>query len=504
MGEKSQLKYGAILSYGMVLFNIVCGLLYTPWMIRQIGKSDYGLYILVSTFLHYFVVDFGIWMAVNKILSRLRAEGREDEEKNVIGLTTKLYLCLDAVVCIAVIIAYFFIDNLFDNLQAEELSRFKIAYIIAAIFSVLSFPFGFLKGIFQSHEYFIQTKIFDFAVKIGIILLTIILLLLNKGLYALVIAYGLVPFIVNISRVVYLRDKGVRVNIHYHSKTLLKDIFSSSMWLFVIVLAEMVINNISPSLLAAFSNTTEIAIFGIGLTLYQYLHTFSSSINGLFLPKVVKLQVHNDNEGLHRLTYKIGRLQLIITGFVALGIILTGPDFIEAWLGPDFSKSYLVAAFLVIPQLLINMQQIENTQLFTIGKIKYKTLAMALTAASTIVLSVVLIPRLGALGSGVAITVSNFLFMVVLMNFYYHKHLGFTPIQYVMELKSLIIGFSVVAGVCVVINHFITPMMDIGWLSFIIKGCIYAVLYGVMLLFAMNDFEKGLILKPIINCFKRR
>ena len=104
MGEKKQLKYGAILSYGMVLFNIVCGLLYTPWMIRQIGKSDYGLYILVTTFLHYFVVDFGIWMAVNKILSRLRAEGREDEEKNVIGLTTKLYFCLDAVVCIAVIV----------------------------------------------------------------------------------------------------------------------------------------------------------------------------------------------------------------------------------------------------------------------------------------------------------------------------------------------------------------------------------------------------------------
>lgn len=499
MGESKQLKYGAILSYGMVLFNIICGLLYTPWMIRQIGKSDYGLYILVTTFLHYFVVDFGIWMAVNKILSRLRAEGREDEEKNVIGLTTKLYLCLDAVVCIAVIVAYFFIDSFFDNLTPDELSRFKIAYIIAACFSVLSFPFGFLKGIFQSHEYFIQTKLFDFAVKIGIILLTVLLLLLNQGLYALVIAYGLVPFIINVSRVVFLRGRGVKVNIRYSSKSLLKDIFSTSMWLFVIVLAEMIINNISPSLLAVFSNTTEIAIFGIGLTLYQYLHTFSSAINGLFLPKVTKLQVNKDNEGLHRLTYRIGRLQLIITGFVALGIILTGPDFIEAWLGPDFSKSYLVAASLVLPQLLINMQQIESTQLFTIGQIKYKTLAMALTALSTIVLSVILIPRLGALGSGVAITMSNFLFMVVLMNFYYHKHLGFSPIHYVGELKSLLLGFAIVTILCVMINHFITPMMAIGWLSFIVKGCIYAVLYGVMLLFAMNDFEKDLLLKPIVN-----
>lgn len=504
MSERKQLKYGAILSYGMVLFNIICGLLYTPWMIRQIGKSDYGLYILVTTFLHYFVVDFGIWMAVNKILSRLRAEGREDEEKNVIGLTTKLYLCLDVVVCIAVVIAYFFIDRLFDNLTPEEMFRFKIAYILAASFSVLSFPFGFVKGVFQSHEYFIQTKLFDFAVKIGIILLTILLLLLNQGLYALVIAYGLVPFIINVSRVIFLRGKGVKVNIRYSSKSLLKDIFSTSMWLFVIVLAEMVINNISPSLLAVFSNTTEIAIFGIGLTLYQYLHTFSSAINGLFLPKVTKLQVNKDNEGLHRLTYRIGRLQLIITGFVALGILLTGSDFIEAWLGPDFSKSYLVAASLVVPQLLINMQQIETTQLFTDGKIKYKTWAMALTAISTILLSVAFIPKLGALGSGLAITISNFLFMVVLMNFYYYRYLGFSPIRYLGELSSLITGFTVVAVICVFIYYFINPLLESGWISFIIKGFVYAVLYGVMLLFTMNDFEKDLLLKPVINHLKSK
>ncbi len=96
MDSSKQIKIGGILSYGMVLFNIICGLIYTPWMIAQIGKTDYGLYILVTSFLNYFVVDFGIWLAVNKILSRLRAEGRQDEEKNVIGLTTKIYLCINS------------------------------------------------------------------------------------------------------------------------------------------------------------------------------------------------------------------------------------------------------------------------------------------------------------------------------------------------------------------------------------------------------------------------
>lgn len=503
MKDNMQLKYGAILSYGMVLFNIICGLLYTPWMIRQIGKSDYGLYILVTTFLQYFVVDFGIWMAVNKILSRLRAEGKEDEENNVIGLTTKIYLLIDLVICAAVIIAYFYIDSFFDNLTPTELSRFKTAYIIAATFSVLSFPFVFLKGVFQSYEFFIQTKIFDFAAKIGIIIITVALLLLNQGFYALVLVYGLVPFIINISRVIFLKSKGIRVNIKYYSRSILKDIFSTSMWLFLIVLAELFITNISPSLLAAYSNTTQIAIFGIGLTLYQYLHIFSSSINGLFLPRVTKMRVKNDIEGLHLLTYKIGRLQMIITGFVAMGIILVGRDFIEAWVGPDFSSSYIIAALLVVPQLLINMQQIESIQLFTDGKIKYKSLAMTLTAISSIIISVVLIPQWGALGSAVAITTSNFIFMVVLMNGFYHKYLGFSPIKYVLELSSLIVGFVCVSTCCFVIFYFISPMLEMGWLSVLIKGSIYSLLYGIMLLFAMNGFEKDLMLKPILNCITK-
>ena len=94
--------------------------------------------------------------------------------------------------------------------------------------------------------------------------------------------------------------------------------------------------------------------------------------------------------------------------------------------------------------------------------------------------------------------------MVVLMNFYYHRYLGFSPIRYLGELSSLITGFTVVAGICVFIYYFINPLLESGWISFIIKGFVYAVLYGVMLLFTMNDFEKDLLLKPVINHLKSK
>ena len=42
----NQLKAGAALNYVVILLNIAVGLLYTPYMLRMMGQSEYGLYSL--------------------------------------------------------------------------------------------------------------------------------------------------------------------------------------------------------------------------------------------------------------------------------------------------------------------------------------------------------------------------------------------------------------------------------------------------------------------------
>ena len=47
--KTNQLKWGAALSYLQMALGLVVGLLYTPIMIRLLGKSEYGLYNTVSS-----------------------------------------------------------------------------------------------------------------------------------------------------------------------------------------------------------------------------------------------------------------------------------------------------------------------------------------------------------------------------------------------------------------------------------------------------------------------
>lgn len=496
MKKLSQIKLGVLLSYAMILFNIIAGLLYTPWMINKIGKSDYGIYILVVTFLNYFVVDFGMYQAINKLLSEFRVTNQREEENKVISVASRIYLTLDIVVLFILVLIYHFVDLIFINLTENELYKFKIVFLISGLFGVLSFPFGFLKGIYQAHEFYAQTKIFDFIQRVGLILFTVILLLFDFRLYALVVVYGGVPFLINILRLIYLYNKGIKFNLDFWDKVIAKKIFSISSFLLLIVLADLFLNNISPTLIATFANTEEIAIFAIGSTLYGYVYTFSNAINGLFIPRVSKFYINNQEKDLNELIRRVIVVQCVIVGFISIGIVALGDIFIDLWVGNDFRCSYYVAVLLIIPAFLVNVQQIESTYLFVRNEVKYTVYMKIFTALLSLILSCLLIPCWGAVGAGMAIGISTFCGMFIGMNIIYHLRLKTGTVnlsiilRFVLAFIGVLIIFTGIKG-----TSFIGVISDNRWITFLILGSIYILLYFIIVYcFVLNQDDRKKIL----------
>ena len=107
--EKKQLKYGSVLSYVLVFLNIALGLIYTPWILREIGDSHYGLYTLASTLTAMFLLDFGMSAAITRFLSKSRAENKNDRIDSFVGLSVKLYIYLTIILALIFIVIYFLV-----------------------------------------------------------------------------------------------------------------------------------------------------------------------------------------------------------------------------------------------------------------------------------------------------------------------------------------------------------------------------------------------------------
>ena len=72
---KNQRKLGFILSYVSIFVSSVIGIAFTPYMIAQLGKDEYGLYQLLYAAIGYFaLLDFGLGGTLTRFILKYKSE----------------------------------------------------------------------------------------------------------------------------------------------------------------------------------------------------------------------------------------------------------------------------------------------------------------------------------------------------------------------------------------------------------------------------------------------
>lgn len=485
-----EIKLGALMSYFAIGFNILAGVLYTPWMIQQIGKSEYGLYILVTSFLTYFVMDFGLGQTIARYIAKYRVENSFDKINQLLGLTSRFYLFISGIIFLILLVLFFCIEHIFVQLDAIELAKFKTVYVIAGAFSLVSFPFLTLDGVLIAFERFVFLKFCEMISKVGIIVFMVIALYFGYKLYALVAINALVGLFLICLKLFYLyKHTPLKIDLKFKDKSLLRELIKFSFWVFVIGIAQRLLINIAPSILGMFSGTTQIALFSIGIIIEGYTWTFAHALNGLFMAKVTHLDSKENNlKEITNLMIQIGRIQLFIMGLLLIGLLVFGQDFITLWMGKDFVNSYYVAILLIIPGFITLTQEIAYTYLFVVNELRYRAMLFVGASAVSVLISVFLAPKYGAIGCAVGIFTATFLCHIIGMNYVYWKIIKLEIPRFFKEcyssmlipmISALLLGF--------VMDHYIS----FGLLNFAVKVLLLSVFYVLMMwLFGLNEREK--------------
>ena len=496
----NQIKTGAIISYVALFLNIVIGLLYTPWMINTIGKADYGLYTLAMSVISLFVFDFGLGSAITRFVSKYLAENRQDMVDSLLGLVFKLYFIGDCIVLISLSIIYFFLPSMYQGLTSSELESFKIVYLIAALFSVISFPFIPLNGIIVSYEKFIQLKSCDLIHRLIVVALMTGCLLIGAGLYALIIVNSIAGIVIIVLKLSILGKKKIAsIRWGYWEKKLLKSVLGFSIWVTIIQLAQRCIFNIAPSILAAFASSSAITVLGIAICLEGYSYTFANAINGMFLPRVSRMIASNDRSEILNLMIRIGRIQIYIIGLICVGFICLGEEFIHLWLGDGFEQVYICSLLIILPSFVQLPQEIGNTTIVAEGKVKLQAYAFVLMAVVNLLLAYPLTKNFGVVGLCVSIMVA-YLVRTIVMDIVFYRVLHINVFKFVgMSYVKILPSIFIITVCCGTFNNIYTQG---GWIGFIIRVVFCVISYCLIIwFFSMNKEEKYLILIPVKKIF---
>lgn len=504
--KTNQRKIGAVLSYASIVANTLVQLLYTPFLIRKLGQSEYGLFSLVSSIIGYLtVLDLGFGNAIVVHTAKYRAKGETEKEQKLHGMFHVIYTIIGIIAGIAGVTLALCSDEIFgEKMTPDELYKMRIMLLMLSFNLFITFAFSIYNSIITANEEFVFQKLLAVINTIAKPLLMIPLLFLGFKSVALCAVITVVNIAVLFTNYLFCKKKlGLRIKFQGFDKKLFKTIFTYSFWIFLTQIVDKINWSADQFILGAVSGTIAVSVYSAASTLNTLFINLSTAISGVMLPKISKMVAKgaSSNE-LTKEWIKVGRIQFLIVFMMAGGLVLVGKQFIEIWLGEGFGDSYYVALLLILPAVLSLIQSLGLAIMQAMDKFRFKALSTFVMAIFNIALSVVLAQKYGAPGAAFGTTISIILCNVIVMNIYYWKVIRLDVFSFwknilVMAMKLLI------PFVLTIVIEKVTSLEGVR--ALLVYGFIYTVSYvAIAYMITMNNYEKAFVNKLVFSVIKRR
>lgn len=499
----NQKKIGVILAYCVIVLNMVVGIIYTPFLIRMLGQSEYGLYSIVYSVISYLtVMDMGFGNAIVIYTTRYINQGDKEKQDKLHGMFMLIYCIIGALAALIGILLYFNIGLLFENSMTDvEISKAKIMMLILIFNFAMTFPLSIFGNIIVAHEEFVISKVIKIIQIIIQPLIMIPLLLMGYKAIAMVVVLTFANLLcLLLNAFVAIKKLNVKIKFKGFDFKLLKEIFAYSFFIFLNQIIDKVNWSMDQFILGSIAGTVATAVYSVASQLNNMYMNFSTAISNVLLPQVTKMEDNKaSNKEFTDIFVKTGRLQYILMALIITGFVLFGQVFINWWAGPGYEDSYIIACILMIPMTIPLIQNIGLSILQAKNLYKYRTIIFFGIAILNVALSIQLTKLYSGVGAAIGTAISLLLGQGIILNIYYHKKVGINMIEFWKNIlkMSVPVLITVLFGIC--LNYMINSSSII---VLFVKIMLYTIIYAILMWkFGMNQYEKNLIKKPLEKVF---
>ncbi len=505
--ERKNIVIGVFLSYALLVFNVLSGLFYTPFLLSKVGDVNYGLYSFVYSITSWFTL-----LSSALLPSFVRFATKEHKVSSDSKKTNTIFVLLLLAFTILSILAGLVILILFKT-SIIPLSNYsssqKETIIILLFISTISVSFSIFTSIFDVFISYKKEFIFSrFILLVGqvlIVLLGILMLRYGKDVIGIMIVHSISTFFVSLSYFLYsifkLKFKLTKFSLKTDSK-LVRQIIIFSSFLLLNQIVNSINNQVDQTILGFMVTPIAVTTYTLAQTFKTYYSSLSISISSTFVPRVHEYVVSDEKEKYSSLFVKVSTIQLFIVCMITGGFISCGREFINVWLSGPRDDVYVIALVL----LFINIVPLSNNLSVEIqramNKHKFRALTYFLIALINVGISIALVFFLPAdfkiygclIGTVIAIISGGW----IALNIYNSLVIGLPMKKYWISFakcfSAAIISSLIVLGV----SFFVNGMMVVGGMLQCLRNGI--TFLGFYFLFIFLFFRKERILsyfKPL-------
>lgn len=494
----NQRKLGILISYLNIVLHAVIGFAYVPILLHYIGKSEYGLYQLIGSFIAYFsVMDFGLTAAVVRFYTKYKALQDKVNMENILAIALRAYTVITVVLLVLGCCFYAFIPDMFaKSMTVAEIFSAQKLFVLLLFNMVITISTMIFRAVINAHERFLFLKGLETVQLVMQPLLVVLVLQSLPSALAVAGVQTVLNVVLIIARIYYCFAK-LHITIHYHfwDKEMFAGFKKLAVSAFAVNIIDQVFFKTNQLILGMVSGTVAVAVYSVASLIYMNYMALSVAISGVYLPHITELIAKNEPVSkLTDLFIRIGRLQYFLLALVASGFIIFGRQFIHIWAGDSFDEAYYITLLIILPFTIDLIQNIGLSIMQAQNKYDFRAKVYFVMGILNLCLAIPLAIKYGGVGCAFATGLAMFLGNGVIMNWYYLKITKLDIVRFWQEIGKITLPIAAltVAGWCAKL------LIPDGKVNFVLSILVYTLLYlAISFKFAMNEEEKEKVRKVL-------
>lgn len=494
----NQLRSGVVLSYLNLAISFLIPFFYTPLMLDMLGQAEYGLYSLSNSVISYLsLLSFGFGTTIIRYIAKYRAEENQKAESEAFGFFLLLYSGLGLLVMTGGVILSANAGGIFARgLTDTEIGKMRILTLIMAFNTALSFPLSVFSSIAIAHERYFFRKVMDMVSTVAVPLANLAALYLGFASVGMALAATAVQLLLAPISVGYcFRELKLRPRFARLPGALIREMLGFSVFVFIGTLVDMLFWATDKVILGMLASSAAVAVYNVGATFNTMVTNLATSISSVLVPRITGMVSTSPRSEWNELFIRIGRVQFLVIALILTGFTVFGHAFIALWADPSYADAYWVAILTLYPLAVPLIQSTAKSFIIAQNKHQFRAIVYLIIAIANVISTYLIVPYMGIIGAALCSCVSYLLGQGIIMNIYYYKVTGLD----IPRFWGNILRMAIIPAGMLVVGLFVLERVTLdSWLTFLLGVAVYSGIYALLMYrFAMNDYEKNIIRKPL-------
>jgi len=423
-------------NYGAKVLTLGVWFFLTPFLLRQLGPSAYGLWVLVGSVVGYgSLLDFGIAPAVTKYVAEYHARGQIEAARSLVATALCLYTGLGVLaVGLSLILALVF-ARLF-MIPPEQQATAAWLVILSGLGLGVALPCATTSAVLSGLQRFDLNNLIGMAGMALFTAATVTVLLLGGGLVGMMAVNIPITLLMQIPAIWLIHRTAPELGFGWRgaSRSLARTVISFSSALFVVNIAGQLQTKTDEIVIGASLPVASVTPYALARRLSEMPQLLTDQFLKVLMPLASQLHAVEENGRLRALYLTSTRLTLALDVPLVCGLIILSGPFLSVWVGPQYASAAYLVTILALASLADTSMWPASSILQ--GMARHRPLAVfaIISALANLALSIWLVHPLGVAGVALGTLIPTSIECIIVITPYAMRQNGVSARVFLSEV----------------------------------------------------------------------